>query len=476
MARLCTPPAALMIRNSLSTKLFIAVLATMISVVLAMGVANGVSFSRGFLGYLNELSVQRMESVQPRFVAAWRLHQDWGFVHDKPPAWFELIRPDRPINELDANRFGRQTPVSDLTGAVFRITLLDAAGERVMGYYQISKDAIRLPIDVDGRTVGWLAMTPFQSVTEAGGQRFFHNQMIWSLAIGSLCVLLAGLIAWWVARRLLAPVRQVAAATHRLAAGDYAERVHVITDDEAGQLARDFNLLAHTLERNERLRREFMADVSHELRTPLSVLRGELEALEDGVRKPDRAALQSLQAEVARLGKLVNDLYELSLTDVGALSYRKEIIDVQDEVRRAVASQVERFRQRQLHLSIEAPPLAQWLPADADRLQQLFANLLENSLRYTDPGGELRVILNEDPELIRIDFIDSSPGVDDHQLPRLFERFYRTEGSRNRESGGAGLGLAICESIVAAHGGTLTAQRSPLGGLWLSIRLPKGAA
>lgn len=472
----CVPPlAASMIKTSLSTKLFIAVLTTMILVVVAMAVANGVSFSRGFLGYLNELSVQRMESVQPRFVAAWRTHQDWEFVRDTPQAWFELIRPDRPLGDAEGPRFGRQPPVSDLTGAVFRITLLDAQGARVIGYNQISQDAIRLPIDVDGRTVGWLAMAPFQNVTEAGGQRFFHNQMLWSLAIGSVCVLLAGLIAWWVARRLLAPVRQVAAATHRLAAGDYAERVLVMTDDEAGQLGRDFNQLAHTLERNERLRREFMADVSHELRTPLSVLRGELEALEDGVRKPDRASLQSLQGEVARLGKLVDDLYELSLTDVGALSYRKETIDVQDEIRRAVALQVERFRQRDLRLSVEAPPLAQWIAADADRLQQLFSNLLENSLRYTDPGGELRIVLSDDPELLRIDFIDSAPGVEDDQLPRLFERFYRTEGSRNRETGGAGLGLAICESIVTAHGGSLSAERSPLGGLWLRIRLPKGA-
>jgi two-component system sensor histidine kinase BaeS len=468
-------PAVEMIRTSLSTKLFVAILATMISVVLAMGVANGLSFSRGFLGYLNELSVQRMESVLPRFVSAWEQHQSWEFARDTPPAWFELIRPDRPVGEHDGTRFGRQTPVSDLTGAVFRITLLDAQGQRIMGYYQISPDAIRLPIVANQRTVGWLAMTPFQSVTEAGGQRFFHNQILWSLAIGSLCVCLAGLIAWWVARRLLAPVRQVAAATHRLAAGDYAERVHLASDDEAGQLARDFNQLAHTLERNERLRREFMADVSHELRTPLSVLRGELEALEDGVRKLDAASLQSLQGEVARLGKLVDDLYELSLTDVGALSYRKEMIDIQEEVRRAVASQQERFRQQGLRLSVEAPPLAQWFAADADRLQQLFTNLLENSLRYTDPEGEVRVVLSDDPELIRIDFMDSSPGVDEQQLPRLFERFFRTESSRSRASGGAGLGLAISQSIVVAHGGTLSAQRSPLGGLWLSIRLPKGA-
>jgi len=272
-----------------------------------------------------------------------------------------------------------------------------------------------------------------------------------------------------VARRLLAPVRRVAAATHRLAAGDYGERVAVDSRDEVGQLARDFNRLAHTLERNEQMRRAFMADVSHELRTPLSVLRGELEALEDG------ESLHSLQTEVAMLGQLVDDLYELSLADVGALTYRKSALDVAEQLRIAVAMFRERLAERRIDLELQLPERPLPVFADAGRLQQLFGNLLENSLRYTHAGGRLRIVAQEAAEAVSIDFLDSAPGVDERHLPRLFERFYRGEASRSRTSGGAGLGLAICLSIVEAHGGSLSARPSPLGGLWLNIALPRGA-
>ncbi len=459
-------------KTSISTRLFLAVLSTALFVALAMGVADSWSFARGFLGYLNELAVARMESVEPRFVEHYRQQGDWVSVRGNPETWFELTRPD---DDSEWPPEARPMPVSDLTGAVFRISLLDERGRLVMGFAEVGADAVRQPLQLDGRTVGWLAMTPFQSVTEVGGQRLLRNQLQASLSIGALAVLLAALIAWWVARRLLAPVRRVAGATHRLAAGDYGERVAVDSRDEVGQLARDFNRLAHTLERNEQMRRAFMADVSHELRTPLSVLRGELEALEDGVRRLDGESLHSLQTEVAMLGQLVDDLYELSLADVGALTYRKSALDVAEQLRIAVAMFRERLAERRIDLELQLPERPLPVFADAGRLQQLFGNLLENSLRYTHAGGRLRIVAQEAAEAVSIDFLDSAPGVDERHLPRLFERFYRGEASRSRTSGGAGLGLAICLSIVEAHGGSLSARPSPLGGLWLNIALPRGA-
>lgn len=460
-------------KTSISSKVFLAVLSTALFVVLAMGLANGLSFTRGFLGYLNELALQRVDSVEPRFEAAYKAYGSWEFLQAgrNRQAWFELIRPDIPAHTPDPG--GRMTPIADLTGAVFRISLLDASSNLVMGYYEVSPDAERRPIVVDGETVGWLTVTPFQSVTEAGGQRFVNGQLLSGLGVGLVALLLAALIAWWVARRLLGPVKLVAAATHRLAAGHYRERVPVSSQDEVGQLARDFNQLAHSLERNELMRREFMADVSHELRTPLAVLRGELEAIDDGVRKLDAGTLQSLLAEVGMLGKLVDDLYQLSLADVGALAYRKQRLDLAEELALSVSLFEERFHSHQLRLCFQASANAPWVLADAARLQQLFANLLENSLRYTQAGGELRVLLRNEGDWLVVDLLDSAPGVPAEQLPRLFERFFRGESSRNRASGGAGLGLAICHAIVQAHGGELAAQPSPLGGLWLSIRLPR---
>ncbi|MGU9857354.1 sensor histidine kinase efflux regulator BaeS [Pseudomonas sp. LF245] len=456
---------------SISTKLFIAVLAGVLLVILSMGVATSWSFGRGFLGYINEQALERMAPVVPRLAAAYEREGGWEFFRNQPDRWFEVMRPEP--GEKQAVRDLKTPQISDLTGALFRIALLDKDKKRVTGYPAIGDDALALPIVVAGETVGWLAVTPFQSVTEAGGERFQQYQLRTSLVMGLFSLLMAMLIAWWIARTLLEPVKRVAAATHRLASGDYSSRVAVASNDEVGQLARDFNQLAYTLERNEQMRREFMADVSHELRTPLSVLRGELEAIEDGVRSLDQNTMKSLQGEVSMLSKLVDDLYELSLADVGALTYRKAPCALNELLEHSVAMFQERLNARRLRVELELPSQPLELVADADRLQQLFSNLLENAVRYTDPSGVVRISAAVERDELRIEFMDSGPGVSASQLPRLFERFYRGESSRNRESGGAGLGLAICRSIALAHGGSLSADHSPLGGLWLTLRLPR---
>lgn len=458
---------------SITTKLFLAVLATAVLAVVAMGAASRWNFERGFVGYLNEQGVERLDAVLPNAVAAYRQHGSWDFLREGPGPWFEIMRP-APLASGERFEPGRtRPPVSDLTGAMLRVGLLDADRRVIAGFREVRQGATERAVVVDGKTVGWVVMAPFQNVSEAGDQRFQQNQARASWVIGSLCVLLAAGIAWWIARVLLGPVKRVAAATHRLAAGDYESRVAVTTHDEVGQLARDFNSLAHTLQRNEQMRREFMADVSHELRTPLGVLHGELEAMEDGVRRLDAQAVRALQHEVGMLNKLVTDLYDLSMADVGALAYRKADVDLRELIAASVDAFRERLASAGLRLELDLP--AQPLPAFADerRMQQLFSNLVLNSCRYTDAGGVLRIAAREEGEQLAIDLMDSAPGVEAALLPRLFERFFRGEGSRNRASGGAGLGLSICRSIVEAHGGTIEAQASPLGGVWVTLRLPR---
>lgn len=219
------------------------------------------------------------------------------------------------------------------------------------------------------------------------------------------------------------------------------------------------------------MRRDFMADISHELRTPLAVLRGELEAIQDGVRQFTPESVTSLQAEVATLTKLVDDLHQLSMSDEGALAYQKKSVDAVSLVEIAAGAFRERFASRNLTLSLELPESATVF-GDPHRLMQLFNNLLENSLRYTDSGGRTLIQLIPRDNTLLLRFADSGPGVSDEQLQRLFERFYRTEGSRNRASGGSGLGLAICLNIVEAHGGAIHAAHSPFGGVSITVELP----
>jgi two-component system sensor histidine kinase BaeS len=275
------------------------------------------------------------------------------------------------------------------------------------------------------------------------------------------------------AHRLVLPIKRLAASMHRLASGEYDTRVAVGPEDELGQLARDFNTLALTLEKNERARRRWVADVSHELRTPLAILRGEIEAIQDGVRQAGPESMRSLHGEVMHLSRLVDDLYQISLYDIGALTYRKGSIDLKEVLEDALAMLGQEFVQKGINLSIELPrDDGCSVFADPDRLSQLFSNLLDNSLKYTDAGGKLSVKLQRGSNTALVEFADSAPGVAADQLERLFDRLYRVESSRNRAKGGAGLGLAICKNIVEAHEGTIAALPSPHGGVLIRVELP----
>src|SRR6185503_9855531 len=239
---------------------------------------------------------------------------------------------------------------------------------------------------------------------------------------------------------------------------------------ELARLASDFNALAQTLEAARQARRQWIADIAHELRTPLSILRGEIEALQDGVRPLTQAAIGSLASEAGRLARLVEDLHTLSLSDVGELGYHMEPVDLAELVRETLDGQRRALADKGLELELSAAPDVM-IRGDEGRLAQVFGNLLQNSLRYTDAPGVVAVRVERDGRVI---WQDSAPGVPEEDLRRLTERLFRVEGSRNRASGGSGLGLAIARAIVQAHGGTLGASASPLGGLRIELAFPEG--
>jgi two-component system, OmpR family, sensor histidine kinase BaeS len=472
-----------MLKLGITSKLFLALLVTSMLAVLATSIAARVSFVRGFIGYLNEQGIERIESVVPSLAATYEQHGSWDFLRHNPRAWFTLVASasaSRAASDARAPNppFTGRIPESELTdvslriGFTLRMALLDPERRFVVGNPDVTPSAPMRPIRVHGRVVGWIAVLPFQRVTAGAGAHLEDRQLVSTWIIGAGAVLLAAIVAVLLTHRLLGPIKSITAATHRLATGDYGTRLSVSSRDEIGRLSDDFNRLALALEKNEQMRRAFMADVSHELRTPLAVLRGELEAIEDGVRELTPEMLKALQGEVATLGKLVNDLYDLSLADIGALTYRMADVDVAELLRLRLMGFEERLRERRITLESEIPDRELIVSGDETRLQQLFTNLIENSIRYTNPGGRFRVCCRAERQQVVIELQDSEPGVPAELLPRLFDRFYRVDRSRSRESGGAGLGLAICKSIVEAHQGTITAQASPLGGLWISVTLP----
>ncbi|MBN3173274.1 two-component system sensor histidine kinase BaeS [Pectobacterium brasiliense] len=446
----------------ITAKLFLAIFATCMLVLITMHWGVRASFERGFIDYIKRGNEQRVMQLRDALAEQYQLHGDWSFLRNNERLVFKMLHSLDQNNDTD----------NSMQGLRVRLWVLDTGKRKLFGSpAPIPNEGTWQPIQVQNQTVGWIVASPVERLTRNADISFDQQQQRTSWLIVALSTLLAIIATWLTARGLLAPVKRLVSGMHSLASGDFSTRVTASSHDELGRLGQDFNQLAITLEKNEQSRRAFMADVSHELRTPLAVLRGELEALQDGVRKPDSHSLHSLQSEVTTLTKLVNDLHQLTLSDRGALAYRKASVDVVQILHIAIAAFHERFQKKQITLTTDLPTQASVF-GDPDRLSQLFNNLLENSLRYTDEQGQLTIAVIQQHKCWAIIWQDSAPGVTDEQLTMIFERFYRAESSRNRASGGSGLGLAICNNIVEAHSGRLYAEHSPLGGVMITIELP----
>lgn len=406
----------------------------------------------------------RREDYRPRPpTTSHRLRRLLRHVDKEPGVW-----PPTPVLGRSRRPDGPPLPLS------MRVMLLDADGNIVYGRQSLLQSAnTRLPLRLDGKAIGQIALLPGPFIPEGSELRFAERQGT-ALAVFALgMVVLSAAFALPLSARLTRPIKAFRDATRRLAGGDFKARVPTNGRDDLARLGRDINALAEALERNEQARRRWMADISHELRTPLAMLRAEIEALQDGVRRLDGHAVDALHGDVLRLTRLVDDLHELSMSDLGALDYHKRPIDPASILKDELDAFRQPFDNAGIGIDlIDRRNAETGLLGDGHRMAMLFRNLIRNSLDYTDRGGRLIVEILSDGGLLTVDLMDTPPGVPEGAMPHLFERLYRVEASRGRNTGGAGLGLAICANIVAAHEGTIDAQTSPLGGLWIRIRLP----
>lgn len=476
------------VKLKIKYRLFLAILAATGAVVISMFIIIQWSIGRGFLRYVNTIEQTRMELLAGELEDAFATHGNWNFLRDNPRQFVRLMVQTLPEEHIDHKRMKRiekwiaknskPSPPPDALpprlGRHFelRVILLDALQKPVYGTMPKDEKVDFKSIKYNGTVVGYLGLLPRKHLSDDRQLRFIKQQKEALALVAGAILLISAAISLPLANRLVRPLKRLAAATHRLASGRFDTRVAVDSSDEVGQLARDFNTLALTLEKNEEARRQWVADISHELRTPISVLRGEIEAIQDGLREPTPEAIQSLHGEIMRLSRLVDDLYQLSLSDVGALTYRKEELNLPDILMQAIDPFRADFAHRNIDLDLKGIRERLTIFGDRQRLRQLFDNLLGNTLKYTDPGGRLDIRLERIGNLAVIHFQDSSPGVPEADLAKLFDRLYRVESSRSRQTGGAGLGLAICRNIVEAHEGSISALPSPHGGLGIKIELP----
>src|SRR5205809_1446222 len=291
------------------------------------------------------------------------------------------------------------------------------------------------------------------------------------LLAGAVAGFISLLLARWLARGMTQPLRDMAAAARRMEVGDYSVRVEARSRDEVGQLAAAFNRMTAELEDLERSRRDLVANVSHELKTPITAIRAHLENLADGVEVADPRTLQLMLSQTERLGRLVDQLLDLSRLESGEVPFQVEVVPLAPLVSRVI-SEISMGRSiSDVRIDDDVPPhLA--AEADAERIHQVLFNLVDNAVRFTPPGGEIEVTAHRDGARVEGRVTDTGVRVSAEHLPRVFERFYRVDPARSRDDGGTGIGLAIARSIVEAHGGRILAKSDPGRGSAFTFDLP----
>ncbi|MGB9739978.1 sensor histidine kinase [Chloroflexus sp.] len=295
-------------------------------------------------------------------------------------------------------------------------------------------------------------------------QEQFQSVIQQSLLISGFAALAAAVVvSLFVSRRIVEPIQTLSQVSRRLAQGFYRERTIIYADDEIAQLAQSVNQLADALDQTERRRLALLADVTHELRTPLATIGGYMEGLVDGVVSANPATFNLILRETRRLQRLIEDLELLSRVEAGQLPVIARAIDLRPVIEAQIAQFEPLFSSNQVNLVLDVPEQVPQVWADPDRVAQVLINILANAYRYTPAGGSVTVQVRVDDHEVRVAVIDSGIGIAAEHLPHVFERFYRVDKSRARNSGGSGIGLAIARHLIYAQGGEIWAESDGIG-------------
>ncbi len=354
---------------------------------------------------------------------------------------------------------GARLLVADEAGLV----VADSTG-RPSGRVTAATLAQGMPIEAGGVRVGTLLVDgPVMTMAGTVDPAILDSvtQAVWlaGAVAGVVALLLAGLLV----TQLTRPLSALSEAAQRIAQGDRSVSVPVGGRDELGALAVAFNHMSASLQAQEAQRRALMADVAHELRTPLAGIQGTVEALQDGIFPLTQENLAPIQEQTALLARLVEDLRTLANAEAGQIRLDPGPVDVAELAQRVAAMHHAGATARNVTVTLTAPATLPTLHADGQRLEQVLSNLLGNALRHTPAGGTVEVRLASTPQGLGIAVLDSGEGIPPEDLPLIFERFYRSDRSRSRETGGTGLGLAIARQLVTLHGGRIWAESPPPG-------------
>lgn len=431
------------------------------------------SFEQGFNEFLKSQERERLAKLSVQLVRDYQSNNEqWNGIslslnsrlapphqrHRPPPPHMRDLSMPPPHEQAR----GVRTTLVSMTGEFITGDLMDENSHEHMVY----------PITYRGNSIALLISFTPDDQPSVIVESFLERQQSSILIIGAVSLSLCFLLALVVVPKMLAPFNTIANAIKQLSNGQYHQYTQLDNKDEFGVLMQQVNQLAATLESNEAMKKQWIADIAHELRTPLTVLSGELELIKLGVRQTTPEQIESFNQEVQRLSRLVEDLYQLSLDDMGQLSFHFANVDlakiVNEQIRVAlVLAQTKGIEIDASHVT------SVWISADTQRLSQLVMNLVVNSVSYTDAPGNMRIAVSQDDKFGILSIEDTPPGVSREAQRLIFEPLYREDKARTSRQNGAGLGLSICQRIIKGHEGEMHVSSSELGGLCIEVKLPK---
>jgi two-component system sensor histidine kinase BaeS len=445
--------------NSLRTRLLLAfVLVALVGVGTVALVANRVT-TREFTLYVSYGGQMRAQRLAAQVAAYYERTGSWQGVE-------ELLESELPqYGPVQGRGQGRgqglqgssdtgnaRTLIIDPGGLVVVDTEGELVGQPMQGDYQTAG----APIVVLDQVVGTLFITTRDLSGHSELEQQFLDTVNRAVLLAVLLVALAALVAAaLLSRRLVAPLRQLTAASEALAGGDLSQRVEIAARDEIGELGQAFNKMASDLQTAQAQRQQMTADIAHELRNPLSVIRGNLEAMLDGIYPADVEHLGPIYEETLLLQRLVADLRLLSLADAGQLELIRTDVDLSALLGGIAESAQAVAADKGVGLRVELPHAPIVISGDVDRLRQVVGNLVSNALRYTPEGGTVTLRANDAGAQVHVIVSDMGQGIAPQDLPHVFDRFYRADAARDRTSGGSGLGLSIARALAEAHGGSI---------------------
>lgn len=476
--------------SKLWSKLWLAFFVTLVIGLGAMLLLTQTSVKTHFLNYATSQILERLAPLSDAVVDTYTNHQSLSLFIENPQKWISLRdttyrqylrdqKSRKPFysspDVINWGGKGKNKQMEANQRIFFHHLTLHApdkslvAGQQLADYHYALQAVIS-----DEETIAYIGYIKPKAFLNPADQVFVDQQLRSFTIISGVMVFASLIIAGVIARWLASPLSQLSVNAKKVTAGDFSTRTPIKRNDEVGELCASFNEMATTLEKNEAQRKQWVADISHELRTPLSVLKAQIEAMEDGIREANPSNLKLLRKNVDALNLLVNDLYDLSLADMGALTYHKVEANLNKILQETCEDFIPKAENKSLNLRYTNDNQTSPLIANIDktRFRQLLRNLLENSLRYTDSPGDIQVSIHKQDEMAIIAIEDSPPSIPQDSIEKIFDRLYRVESSRSRNEGGAGLGLSICKNIVDAHHGEIFAEPSTLGGVSIKITLP----